>query len=87
MTELRMKAEYGDYLAYTCAALKTESMSDVPFTNCVNEKKRPRKIITITPPEPKQQIQKVPLIMLALLDRLIAERAEYSYWISRKSTG
>ena len=29
MLELRMKAEYGDYLAYTCYALKGEGMSDM----------------------------------------------------------
>ena len=29
MTEMRMKAEYGDYLAYTCSALKAEGMSDM----------------------------------------------------------
>ena len=29
MVEIRMKAEYGDYLAYTCAALRKESMSDL----------------------------------------------------------
>ena len=29
MAELRLKAEYGDYLAYTCAALKGEGMSDM----------------------------------------------------------
>ena len=29
MAELRMKAEYGDYLAYTCTALKGEGMSDM----------------------------------------------------------
>ena len=27
MVEIRMKADYGDYLAYTCAALESESMS------------------------------------------------------------
>ena len=29
MAELRLKAEYGDYLAYTCTALKGEAMSDM----------------------------------------------------------
>ena len=29
MAELRMKAEYGDYLAHTCTALKTENMGDM----------------------------------------------------------
>ena len=29
MAELRMMAEYGDYLAYTCSALKTEGMNDL----------------------------------------------------------
>ena len=29
MAELRLKAEYGDYLAYTCTALKGEEMSDL----------------------------------------------------------
>ena len=29
MAELRMMAEYGDYLAYTCSALKTETMNDM----------------------------------------------------------
>ena len=29
MAELRMKAEYGDYLAYTCTALKEEGMNDL----------------------------------------------------------
>ena len=29
MVELRLKAEYGDYLAYTCTALKGEAMSDM----------------------------------------------------------
>ena len=29
MAELRMKAEYGDYLAYTCLALKDERMDDM----------------------------------------------------------
>lgn len=29
MAELRLKAEYGDYLAYTCASLKTEAMNDM----------------------------------------------------------
>ena len=29
MAEVRLKAEYGDYLAYTCAALKGEGMSDM----------------------------------------------------------
>ena len=29
MAELRMKAEYGDYLACTCCALKTERMDDM----------------------------------------------------------
>ena len=29
MAELRMMAEYGDYLVYTCSALKTESMNDM----------------------------------------------------------
>lgn len=29
MAEIRMKAEYGDYLAYTCAALRNESISDL----------------------------------------------------------
>lgn len=28
MAVIRMKAEYGDYLAYTCSASKTESMND-----------------------------------------------------------
>ena len=31
MAEIRMKAEYGDDLAYTCAALKTESMNDLAW--------------------------------------------------------
>ncbi len=31
MAEIRMKAEYGDYLAYTCTALKTESMNDLAW--------------------------------------------------------
>lgn len=29
MGELRMKAEYGDYLAYTCSTLKAEGMEDM----------------------------------------------------------
>ena len=29
MAELRMKVEYGDYLAYTCTALKAEEMNDM----------------------------------------------------------
>ena len=29
MAELRMMAEYGDYLAYTCSTLKSESMNDM----------------------------------------------------------
>ena len=29
MGEIRMKAEYGDYLAYTCSALKGEGMDDM----------------------------------------------------------
>ena len=29
MAELRLKAEYGDYLAYTCTALKGEGMNDM----------------------------------------------------------
>ena len=29
MAELRLKAEYGDYLAYTCIALKGEGMNDM----------------------------------------------------------
>ena len=29
MAELRLKAEYGDYLAYTCSALKGEGMKDM----------------------------------------------------------
>ena len=29
MAELRLKAEYGDYLAYTCTALKGEGMNDL----------------------------------------------------------
>ena len=29
MAEIRMKADYGDYLAYTCAALRNENMSDL----------------------------------------------------------
>lgn len=29
MGEIRMKAEYGDYLLYTCAALKAEGMDDM----------------------------------------------------------
>ena len=29
MAELRMKAEYGDYLAYACTALKGENMKDM----------------------------------------------------------
>lgn len=29
MAEVRMKAEYGDYLAYACEALKTERMNDL----------------------------------------------------------
>ncbi len=29
MAELRLKAEYGDYLAYTCTALKGEEMNDM----------------------------------------------------------
>ena len=28
MAEVRLKAEYGDYLAYTCAALKGEGMNE-----------------------------------------------------------
>ena len=31
MAEIRMKAEYGDYLAYTCAALRTETMNDMKW--------------------------------------------------------
>ena len=31
MAEIRMKAEYGDYLAYACANLKTESMNDLAW--------------------------------------------------------
>ena len=31
MAEIRMKAKYGDYLAHTCAALKTESMKDMAW--------------------------------------------------------
>lgn len=33
-----------------------------------------------------RQTQKTPASMMALLDRLIVERTEYSYWMSRKST-
>ena len=29
MAELRLKAEYGDYLAYNCSALKGENMADM----------------------------------------------------------
>ena len=29
MAELRLKAEYGGYLAYTCIALKGEGMNDI----------------------------------------------------------
>lgn len=29
MGEIRLKAEYGDYLAYTCSALKAEGMEDI----------------------------------------------------------
>ena len=29
MAELRLKAEYGDYLAHMCSALKAENMSDM----------------------------------------------------------
>lgn len=29
MAEIRMKADYGDYLAYTCAALRNESVGDL----------------------------------------------------------
>ena len=31
MSEIRMKAEYGDYFAYACANLKTESMNDLAW--------------------------------------------------------
>ena len=31
MSEIRMKAEYGDYLAYGCANSKTESMNDLAW--------------------------------------------------------
>ena len=31
MAEIRMKAEYGDYLAYACANLKTERMNDLAW--------------------------------------------------------
>ena len=36
--------------------------------------------------ELSRQIQQVPPSTIALLDRLIPERTEYSYWLSRKST-
>ena len=31
MAEIRLEIEYGDYLAYTCAALKGETMSDIIY--------------------------------------------------------